>query len=411
MIGSGIFLLPASLAMYGGIAIVGWICAASGALLMSIVFGRLSQYAPDTNGGPYTFTRLGLGDFPGYLVAWGYWISIWATNAAIAVALVGYLSVFFPILGHNAMVSIITGLGFIWLFTWINSKPINSVAQVQIITTILKVIPILAIAIFGIFYINFEHFHPFNLSDESTFSAITSTTTLTLFAFLGMESAGVISGETKNAETTVKKATITGTLITILVYISSSIAIMGIIPPEELAQSNAPFADAASKFWGPIGNYIIAGCAVFATIGALNGWILLQGRIPMAAAQDDLFAPIFGKLNKNNSPIYGIAISSLLASGLMLFNYSKSLVDAFTYMMMLSTLSCLIPYIFSTASLGILVIKKENKRYPAMLWIIALAFCFCLWVIIGCGSEVVYSGFILLLLSIPFYVLLNRNNS
>jgi len=223
MIGSGIFLLPASIATYGPIGIIGWICAAIGAMFLALLFGHLAQFATDKAGGPYVYSLLGLGDFAAFLVAWGYWIAIWATNAAIAVALVGYLSVFITPLEGNAWLSILTGLSFIWLFSWINSKSIKTVASVQLITSILKVIPILALGVIGIFYLKVEHFAVFNLSDESTFGAITSTTALTLFAFLGMESAGIISSDTKDAAKTVRSSTIFGTLITVVVYITSSI--------------------------------------------------------------------------------------------------------------------------------------------------------------------------------------------
>jgi len=403
MIGSGVFLLPASLAAYGAISLLGWLFSSLGAILLAVVFGNLGRLAPNTTGGPYAYTRLGLGNFPGFLVAWGYWISIWCTNAAIAVALVGYLEVFFPILGTQKLVAVITGLAVIWLFTWINSKPLKTVALVQLITTILKIMPILLVGFIGILYINTDHFFPINLSGESSFSAITTTTTLTLFAFLGMESATIPSKNIKDAATTIKKATMAGTLITIVVYILSSIAIMGIIPPEVLSESNAPFADAAGLFWGVSAKYIVAAGAVIATLGALNGWILIQGQIPMAAAQDELFPKIFGKLNGNNSPIIGIVLSSILASILMGLNYTKGLIDAFTFMMKLSTLSVLTPYLLSTISMLILIRRKEgNISIPKILLAIATV-AFCTWVIVGCGLETIIWGVLLLAIGIPFY--------
>ncbi|HNP95775.1 MAG TPA: amino acid permease [Cyclobacteriaceae bacterium] len=410
MIGSGIFLLPASLAFYGGIGMVGWLCSAVGAMLLALMFGSLSKYGSTTIGGPYVYTRMGLGDFAAYLVAWGYWIAIWATNAAIAIALVGYLSVFIPALRINNVIAMFTGLGFIWLFTWINSKPLKMVAAVQMITTVLKVVPILSIGLFGIAYIEWEHFTPFNLSGSNNWLAITATTTLTTFAFQGMESAGVISGETSDAARTVRKATIVGTIVTIIVYVTSSLAIMGIIPSAELMQSGAPFADAAEAFWGPAARYIVAGCAVMATMGALNGWILMQGRIPMAAAQDKLFPKIFGKVNQHQSPISGIVISSLLASALMALNFSKSLTEMFNFIILLSTLTMLIPYLFSAASLAIIEFNEGGKANHRNVWIAMLAFVFCLWVVIGCGAEVVFYGFILMMASIPFYALLKKQS-
>lgn len=408
MIGSGVFLLPASLAAYGAISLVGWLCASIGAILLAVVFGNLGRLAPHTSGGPYAYTRLGLGNFPGFLVAWGYWVSIWCTNAAIAVALVGYLGVFFPILDSNPILAIATGLGVIWLFTWINSKPIKTVALVQLITTILKIIPIFLVGFIGVLYINTDHFPPFNLSGESSWSAITTTTTLTLFAFLGMESASIPSKDVDNAASTIKRATIAGTLITIVVYILSSVAIMGIIPPEVLAQSTAPFADAAAIFWGDAAKYIVAGGAVIATLGALNGWILIQGQIPMAAAQDQLFPKLFGKVNQNNAPIIGIVLSSILASILMSLNYTKSLVDAFTFMMKLSTLSVLTPYLLSTVSLLILLRKYEGTVAISKIVLAVTTIVFCIWVIIGCGWETIIWGVILLLIGVPFYFSLSK---
>ena len=200
----------------------------------------------------------------------------------------------------------------------------------------------------------------------------------------------------------------TGTIITILVYMLSTAAVMGIIPPETLAKSNAPFADAASLFWGETAKYIVAAGAVISTLGALNGWILIQGQIPMAAAQDKLFPKIFGKTNQHGSPTSGIILSSLLVSILMLLNYSKNLVDAFTFMMLLSTLSVLTPYLFSTASFAILSFQNKDKNINGQLFIAFLAFCFSMWGIVGSGQEVVFYGFILLIAGIPFYVWLKK---
>lgn len=409
MIGSGIFLLPASLAAFGGISLIGWLVASVGAILLAIIFGNLSRLVPNVNGGPYAYTKVTLGEFPAYLVAWGYWVSIWCTNAAIAVALVGYLGVFFPNLSTSPMASILTGLSFIWFFSWLNSKQIRTIGFVQLITTILKIIPILFIALVGIFYINSDYYFPLNLSTESNFSAIATTTTLTFFAFLGMESATIPSASVENSTSTIHKATIFGTLITIFVYVLSSAAIMGIIPAETLANSSAPFADAAAMFWGESAKYWVAGGAVISTLGALNGWILIQGQIPMAAAQDNLFPKVFGKTNKNGSPAIGIFLSSILVSILMMLNYSEGLVDAFTFMMTLSTLSVITPYIFSTASYAILLFTKKEKGMTGKLIIAFLAFCFSILIIVGSGQEVVFWGFLLLMSGIPFYVLLKRN--
>ncbi len=404
MIGSGIFLLPASLAPYGGISIIGWIVSALGGIVLAKVFSGLSKRFPQT-GGPYTFTKQGFGDFPAFLVAWGYWISICCTNAAITVTMLSYLSIFFPILNTSPFAAAATGLAAIWLLTYINSRGVKEASWVQLITTILKLFPLILISIVGMFFIEMAHFEPFNLSGESNFAAITATTTLTLFAYLGIESATIPADNVENPSVTIPRATILGTWIATVVYILGSIAVMGIIPPETLANSQAPFADAAVVIWGESARNWVALGIVISVFGALNGWIMMQGQIPLAAAKDGLFPALFGKLNKRNSPATGIAFSSILISGLMLMNYNESLISAFEFMILLATLTCLVPYLFSTAT-HLLFALRSGKKW-SWIWG-SLAFVFSMWAVVGSGEEIVFWGFLVLMAGIPFYVWIKR---
>jgi basic amino acid/polyamine antiporter, APA family len=402
MIGSGIFLLPATLASFGGIGLMGWLYSAMGALLFTLVFRQLSQRLPETIGGPYAYVKLMLGDFWGFLVGWGYWVSIWCTNAAIAVAFVGYLSVFLPEINSNTPLAIGCGLGAIWALSAVNSFSIRTVAWVQKITTVLKLLPILAIGFIGIFYIDWSLINFDNLSGQSDFQAISAVTTLTLFAFLGLESATVASGRTKNAAKTVGRAGMIALGITGVTYILSSVAIFGILPPEVLKDSSAPFADAASVFWGEKAKYIVAAGAIAATLGALNGWLLIQGQIPMASAQDGLFPKIFARVNRHGAPIIGIVISSVLASTVLTFRFSEQLAQVFGFMMNLSTLSVLTPYLMTIISL-LLLLKRDPTPNRMMQGVSYLSIAFCLWIIYGCGLEVVAYGGLLVLAGIFIY--------
>jgi len=402
MIASGLFMLPATLAIYGGISLVGWLISGAGALCLALVYSWLSKFHPLATGGPYAYTREGMGHFAAFLVAWGYWISVWCTNAAISVAFVSYLSAFFPALGSNPILAVGTGLSAIWFLTWINTKGIKEAGVVQVVTTILKLAPLLVITIGGLFYLNSDHFIPFNVSSQSNLSAITSTTTLTLFAFLGLECATIPSGNVKNADTTVSRATIVGTLLTTFIYIAGTVAVMGLIPPSVLHTSQAPFADAAASIWGEEARYLVAGGAVISTFGALNGWILIQGQMPMAAARDHLFPRIFAKENKNGTPALGIVISSLLISILMSMNFTRNLADTFTFMVLLTTLTVLVPYLFSIVSF-VMIASKRQALSGFKLLIAVLAFLYSMWAIIGAGEETVYWGFVLLMAGLPFY--------
>ena len=406
MIGSGVFLLPSTLAIYGGISIVGWLISTVGAFTLAILFSYLSKAMPSV-GGPYAYTREGLGDFAAFLVAWGYWISIWCGNAAITVAFVSYLNVFFPILATNSLAAVSVGLSAIWGLTWVNSRGIKTAGHVQLITTILKLAPLSMMAVFGLFYVDWHNFIPFNRSQETNLRAIASTATLTLWAYLGMESATVPANNVENPEKTIPKATLFGTAITAFVYIFGTIAVMGLIPADVLKNSGAPYADSAAIIWGETARKIMALGAIIATFGALNGWILMQGQVPFAMSKDKLFPSVFGKVNSNGVPISGIIISSILLSIIMTMNFSKTLVEQFKFMILLSTLTVLIPYLFSAASF-ILIMKKQNlvlqKGRVIKLSVAFFAFAYSLWAVAGSGQEVVYWGFILLMLGVPIFI-------
>ncbi len=410
MIASGVFLLPATLAAYGGIGLLGWIGSSAGAIVLALLFSKLSKRIPNALGGPYAYTRAGLGDFGAYLVAWGYWISIWCTNAAIAVAFVSYLTVFFEVLKTNSFLALGTGLSAIWLLTWVNTRGIKEVGWVQKITTVLKITPLLLVTIMGLFYIDFNNFTPFNISSVSNFSAITATATLTLFAFLGLESATIPAGNIHEPEKTIPRATMIGTVITIFIYVLSSTVVMGMIPAAELKNSNAPFADAAAIIWGDTARYWVAAGAIVSTLGALNGWILLQGQMPMAAARDKLFPVIFNKENNKGVPAVGIIIGSVLISGLMMLNLTSGLNDTFTFMILMTTLTVLIPYLFSATSYAIMILQNKfwKRDLVSQLVIAILAFLFSLWAVLGSGQETVYWGFIAIFSGIPFYVWMKR---
>lgn len=407
MIASGLFMLPATLGIYGAISLVGWVISGAGAMCLALVYSWLSKLKPIATGGPYAYTREGMGDFAAFLVAWGYWISIWCTNAAIAVAFVSYLTTFFPALSNNPFLSVATGLSAIWFLTWINTKGIREAGMVQVITTVLKLAPLLLITIGGLFYLNTSHFVPFNLSSQSNLSAITSTTTLTLFAFLGLECATIPSGNVKDPEKTISRATIIGTLLTTFIYIAGTVAVMGLIPPATLHQSQAPFADAAASIWGEGARYLVAGGAVVSTFGALNGWILIQGQMPFAAARDHLFPKIFAKENKNGTPVVGILVSSVLVSFLMSMNFSKSLANTYTFALLLSTLTSLVAYLFSVISFVMIESRQHGmslRTNGGKMLVALLAFLYSMWAVIGSGQETVYWGFILLMAGLPFYV-------
>lgn len=406
MIGSGVFLLPASLAHFGTITIFSWVATAIGATLLALVFSRLSTLFPKT-GGPYTYCHKGFGSFIGFQVAYNYWLYIWTGNAAIAIAFTGYMSTFFPSLAESPILSFFVTAGVIWFFTLVNVIGLHFAGIVQLIFTILKFVPLVLITIIGLFFIKSDHFASFNVSGESNIFAFSSGAMLTLWAFLGLESASVPADDVKNPKKTIPKATILGTLMAGAVYILSTVVIMGVVPNGILKESLAPFAELANIIFGPIGKLIVGAAAVISCAGALNGWILLQGQIPYAAAKDGLFPKKFSEVSTNRSPTFGIIISSLFVTLLLLLNVSKNLVDTFTLIISLATLSALIAYLYTT-----IVEFTIYSKYPKIMGlkkafrpilISALAFVYVFWAVLSAGKEIVFYGALLMFTSVPIY--------
>jgi APA family basic amino acid/polyamine antiporter len=408
MIGSGIFLLPATLADTAGpVSLFGWVFTGVGAILLALVFANLGRALPRT-GGPYAYAKRAFGDFAGFWTAWGYWIAVWAGNAAIAVAFVSYLTVFWPQVGDSNLLGAFVGIALIWLLTGANILGVRESGRIQLATTILKFVPLAVIGLVGIFFIHGGNYEPFSPHGASL-SLLSSTAALTLWAFIGLESATVPAEEVKDPERTIPRATIIGTALATLLYLLATAAIMGIIPADQLAASASPFSDAAGKVFGGGWDKVIALVAMISTFGALNGWILLQGRVPLAAAEDGMFPAPFARVHgERRTPVFGLVVSSALVTALMLMNYTKGLGDAFEFVILLATLTTLVPYAFSAAAQAWLwLVEGEtfNPRHLVRDVVVAtLAFAYSVWAIAGAGEDIVTKGFVLLLCGIPVYV-------
>jgi len=305
----------------------------------------------------------------------------------------------------NPYVAVSTGLTTVWLLTYINNRGVVTSGKVQLVATILKITPLLLIAIGGLFFIKFKYFLPFNNSGGSVLKAIGITGALTMFSYLGVESATIPAGNVDNPEKTIPRATILGLLIAGFVYILGSFSVMGIIPAKALEHSVTPYADAAIIIYGNNAKYWVSAGIAIAAFGALNGWILIQGQVPYATAKDKLFPPAFGRLNKNGVPYFGILINSIVISIFICMNYSKGLVEQFKFFLSFAVFTSLVPFLFSAAAYPIIrARKKVTKRWFAALLLTFFAFSYTLWMIYGTGKDAVYYGFLLLMLGIPLYM-------
>jgi basic amino acid/polyamine antiporter, APA family len=399
MVGSGIFLLPASLAAYGVYSLWGWIVSTAGALLLARVFSRLARRAPRA-GGPYAYPCEVFGDFAGFLLAWMYWISIAAAVAAIAVAFVSYLATFVPVLGTSRLASASAALAATWLLTGVSILGVRAAGRLQLITVILKVAPLLVFALWGIFYFN-PHMLTSGLTAQSAPAAVDSSAALAMWAFLGLECATIPADHVENPERTIPRATLYGTAIAAALYILCTTAVMGIIPAGSLAHSNAPFADAAKLLWGGWAGNLIAVAAIISCFGALNGWILMSGQFPQAAARDNLFPKLLARESDRGTPVPGLIFSSIVATLLILMNYSRSLVDTFNVTILIATFFTLVPYML--CSMAELLLGRGDKARSRNVVLASLAFAFALWATAGAGRDTLYWGTLLMLAGLPLY--------
>ena len=404
MIGSGVFLLPASLAAFRGLSLIGWTISAGGAVMLALVFARLARQVPAT-GGPYAYTRLAFGEVPGFLVAWGYWLSVVATLAALAVAFVGYLDPFVPALVRTPTAAAGLAIAAIWLLVGVNIAGVALAGRVQVLTTVLKVMPLALVGVGGLFFFDAGAFS-LPAGDVPVGGQLVSVVTLTLWAFLGLECATIPAGSVRDPARTIPRATVTGTLLAALVYIVSTIGVMSLVAPEALATSTAPFADGARALMGDAGARVVALGAAVSCVGALNGWVLVSGQLPMAAAADGLFPAIFGRLSPRRTPAAGMMIAGTLSSALVAMNYARGLVELFTFIILLATLSTLVPYVF--CSLAVWLMPGQSRPTGGAAVVSALAFVYALFAIAGAGAETVLYGFLLLLAGLPVYIGVRR---
>ncbi|BCT91312.1 amino acid permease [Lysobacter helvus] len=395
MIGSGVFLLPASLAPYGAASLLGWGITLCGAILLALTFCKLSARWPQT-GGPYVYARNGFGDVAGFVIAWSYWISVWCANAAIAVAFAGSIGAVFPPLTATPLRSAMCALGALWICTAVNLAGVREAGRVQLLTTVLKLVPLLLFAVVALWFVDTTHYVPFNRSGEPMGHVVQATVALTLWAFLGLEAATIPAGAITDASRTIPRATIFGTLLAGVATILACTVVLGLLPGDVLKDSQAPMADAASSLWGPGAGIALAVVATISTFGALNGWVLVSGQVPLAAAQDGMLPKPFARLHANGTPVFGVVASSVLASLLVMANFSHSLVELFTFSILLSTAATLLPYVVSSAAW--LRTGERNGRILA-----ALALLYSLYALVGTGSESLLWGGALLLAGLPVF--------
>jgi APA family basic amino acid/polyamine antiporter len=411
-IGSGIFLLPPALAPFGADNLPGWLLTGAGGITLGLVFAALSRQVRGA-GGPYAYTRAAFGDLTGFTVAWGYWVSTWVGNAAIGTAAVGYTGEFFPWMIATPLNTALATLGFVWALTLVNCAGIRVSGWVQGVTTLIKLLPL--VAAIGLLVWRASSLGPVVAArPHFTLGGTAAVATLALWAMLGIESATIPADKVTGGVSTVQRATIAGTVVTVMLSAAGCAAVLLLVPASQLAVSNAPFATLIGAAWGPAAAAAVSLFAATSALGALNGWILLQGDLPRAMAADGLFFRAFGRTTARGTPVTGLLVTSGLVTVLVLLNVHRTLVGVFTFFVLLATTASLAAYLASSLALVRLRARDTTggRRSGLALGILGCAGAvYSIGALAGAGREAVMWGVVLLLAGVPVYEGLRRARS
>jgi basic amino acid/polyamine antiporter, APA family len=394
MIGSGVFLLPASLAPFGWNAVVAWVLTIGGAMTLALVLARLTTAFPNA-GGPTGFVEAAFGRVPSFLIGWVYWISIWTAVVTIAVAGVSYLSSFYPRIAEMPGLPAILAVGFLWSVTLVNLMGARSAGAFQLVTVALKLIPIFVVIGIAAMLLSTGtgEIRPFP-SEGLNLSAINASVALTLWALLGFESASLAADKVEAPETNVPRATLVGTALTGLLYLFVCSAIALMLPEAVASGSSAPFATFVERNWGAGPAQFVALFAAISCLGALGGWVMMQGELPRTMAAKGLLPAALAKTNADGTPITAILLSSIIASAFVLMNASKGMKALFEYLLLLSTSATL--WLYLACALAAL---KLRVAMPVAV----VGAAYAIWTLWGAGLAASGLSFVLMASGLPLY--------
>lgn len=399
-IGSSVFLAPTTLAPYGLYSIVGLLIAGLGAITLSFVFAQFCSHFPKT-GGPHVYVNHSLGSFWGFFTGWTYWVISWVSTTAVLITIAGYLA---PLLHLNDSLSyLILELIILLTLTTLNLKGLSLVGYAEIILTFLKFVPLLLISIVALGDFNLE-----NITLQSEIKSLPiskilgDVTLLTLWGFVGMETATTPAEAVLNPSKTIPKAIIWGTMSVIAIYLISSISIIGLIPTDVLMKSNAPYADAAEILFGGSWQVVICIIATIICLGTLNSWILTSGQILLGLANDGFVPKKLGACNKYGSPYVGILLSSSGIAPLLILVMDDNIANQIREVIDVSVTAFLFVYLI--CSISFLVFLSRQKKYSITSWAIGLiSAVFCLWVLYETRIIIIASAFLFVLSGAPMY--------
>ncbi|HEX8937088.1 MAG TPA: amino acid permease [Sphingomicrobium sp.] len=391
MIGSGIYLLPTTLAPYGYNLVIAFVLAGFGTMCLAFALARLAASMP---GGPFVYVTQAFGETAAFVTLWSYVISQITGVAGVAVAVAGALGHVFPAVGAGPGL-IAVALGSILVLTVVNLGGARSAGIVQVIATLIKIVPLLAVVVLVIVRLGsgqpLERLEPTPLG----IAPITIAGALMLFSLTGFEAAAVTANVTRDSTSTVPMATIAGTGFTAIIYLLSTVAALMLLPSALAAKSGAPFADAIAPILGPVAGALVAIIAAVSAFGTANALLLFAAEISRTLAIAGDLPRIFRRTNSVGAPAGAVLICAGIAALLVLASSSKDFVRLYVFITLVSTVAALVLY---TACAGAALKLRVTGGWPIVA-VIALLYSAAMF--IGAGWKATLWGFALAIAGIP----------
>jgi putrescine:ornithine antiporter len=394
MMGSGIIMLPTNMAQVGAISLLSWIVTALGSMAIAYGFAQAGLFN-QRPGGMSAYAEDAYGKSGYFLVFFLYFLSLAVGNVAIAISAVGYLASFMPWLSSTPIATCIGVIALLWLTTVANFGGPSVTGRIGSVTVWGVIIPVGALSLIGWFWFSPEIFGAaWNPKGLSLLEGMGSSISLTLWAFLGMESAAQNSAAVENPKRDVPLACMFGTLGAAVIYILSTTVIQGIVPNPELAKSTGPFGTAYAHMFNPVVGSIIMGLAVVACLGSLLGWQFTIAATGKAAADERMFPSLFSKVNRMGAPITGMIVLGVVQSAMALSTISPSLSEQFSALVSLAVVTNVVPYIIALSALMVMMqaVDITKFQYRLNVAVALVAMLYSTYAIYASGKDAVLGG-------------------
>jgi basic amino acid/polyamine antiporter, APA family len=401
-IGMGIFMQPAALAPFGLNALTGWAAVIVGCVCLALTFSALARKLPQADG-PFGYVRATLGEVVAFPALWCYWISVWVTNAVLAIGVVGYFVNVFP--AAAGIPPAVLAVAFMWAFVGVNLLGIKSGGRVQVVTSLLKLVPLLLVMVVGAASIlaSPASYTPNVPTTPITLPASMGAAAVALYAMLGFESAAVAAGRVSNPERTIPRATMIGTLVVAAIYVAIVAIGMLVVPQATLATADAPFVTILDALVGAGNGRWLSLFIVISGLGCLNGWTLLSGELTRTLASHRLLPDILGQDNRFGAPWASLILTGALATFVGLMNYSDTLVAGFTKLSLIVSAANLPLYVCCSAAL-FYYLRRSAAGLSPLLWLAGLGgIGFAAFAFFGVGWEPFLWALALAAAGLPIY--------